>query len=62
MAISPDAAAIAASNLTVAWAMRTGIVQQEPLALADGAILNTYFKYRDALTEVPIRDVMGRDD
>ena len=42
MAISKDTAAIVAANLTVAWATRIGTVENESLALADGAILNTY--------------------
>jgi len=54
MAISKDTAAIVAANLTVAWAIRIGTVENESLALADGAILNTYFKFRGLVSETSL--------
>ena len=54
MAISKDTAAIVAANLTVAWAIRIGTVENESLALADGAILNTYLKFRDLVSETSL--------
>lgn len=54
MAISEDAAALVAAQLTQAWAARAGVGKPDPAHPFEAQVLAVFQRYRDCVTEVPI--------
>ena len=57
MAISEDTAALVAGQLTVAWAMRSGVPKPDPNNPTDSQVAAVYTRFRQAVSERDIKDV-----